>query len=62
MSLIINDKESLLLDVADIPRHRNECVLLHPSSDVMVRGDKQSAEWIASHKHLSELKVLLRNE
>jgi hypothetical protein len=61
MSVIINDKESLLLDVADISKYNNEGVLLHPSSGIMV-GDKQSAEWIASHKHLSELKVLLRNE
>jgi hypothetical protein len=51
-----------LLDIADISKHNNEGVLLNPSSGVMVGGDEQSAEWIASHKHLSELKVLLRNE
>jgi hypothetical protein len=62
MSLIMNDKEFLLLDVADISKHNNEGALLNPSSGVMVGGDKQSVEWIASHKHLSELKVLLRNE
>jgi hypothetical protein len=62
LSLVINDKESLLLDIADISKHNNEGVLLNPSSGVMVDGDKQCAEWIASHKHLSKLKVSLRNE
>jgi hypothetical protein len=62
MSPNINDKESLLLDIADISKYNNEGVLLNPSSGIMAGGDKQSPEWIAPHKHLSKLKILLRNE
>jgi hypothetical protein len=61
MSLVINGKEHPLLNVADINKYNNQGVTLHPSSIIMLL-DKQSREWIASHKHLGGREVLLRNE
>jgi hypothetical protein len=53
LSVVINDEESLLLDVADISQYNEEGALLHPSSRVK-GGDKPSAEWIAYHRHLRD--------
>jgi hypothetical protein len=60
MSVVINDKEHSQLHAADISQCNNG-VLLHPSYIIMF-VDKQPAEWIAPHKHLSVQKILLRNE
>jgi hypothetical protein len=60
MSVVINDKEHSQLQAADIALY-NTGVLLHLSHIIMF-VDKEPAECIAPHKHLSVQTFLLWNE